>query len=120
MSKTDGGHEFVAQMHQTVERAVLDEIRKGSWLTIDYKSRVQIDLPTLRSIYEGVDMERVKAVVRERLESMIADKILNAMATEIATDVKQILSQRELREDVRAIIRDKIREADAMLREGDR
>lgn len=102
-------NEFAEQVHGAVEAAIVAFLRKGDWFVVDYARRVQVDASFLRDAFAAVDMARVKALVRERVEDRIADMIFNAMATEIATDVKQVMSNKELREDVRAIVREKIR-----------
>lgn len=50
-------------------------------------------------------MRRFAKLVMEELERKAADSILNAMAQELATDVKQVLSNKELREEVRSFVR---------------
>lgn len=108
---------FTTELHQAIERCVLDFIRKGDWLTLDYQRRIQVDPQKLREIYDAIDFERVKALCVQRAEERIADAYMNAMATEIATDTKQILSNRELREDIRAILRKKMRTAAGAVQE---
>lgn len=107
MAETDS---FEGRVHRALEDSIVKMVRDGNWITADYASRVKIDAATLRGFYAAVDMERVKARVVERVEDHIADKILNSLATETATDIKQILSNKELREDVRAVLRSKIRD----------
>ncbi len=65
----------------------------------------------LREVYQSVDMVRVGEILKVKIEQKVADAILNNLATEVATDVKKIMSNTELREDCRAVIRDKIRQA---------
>lgn len=103
--------EFGERVRAAVEESVVRLLARGEWIQPDYSTRIKLDLSTIRSVYDAVDMERVKARVIETVEVHIADKIFNAMATEIGTDVKQILSNTELREDMRSIIRAKIRES---------
>jgi uncharacterized membrane protein YheB (UPF0754 family) len=84
-------------------------IRSGDWLKLDYSAKLPIDTAFLRRIQNSVNLDNVLAKLTDQIESRIAEAIFNAMATEIATDVKKILSNMELREDVRAILRAKIR-----------
>ena len=91
--------------------ALVAIIKKGEWLTISYQERVPVDMSLLRRCYAAVDMNRVRDLVTADLERRIADHILNALATEIGNDVKTILSNRELREDIRGVVRQKIRES---------
>lgn len=102
---------FEQRMTEAVQDALVKLVRDGSFIQPQYQNRITIDPQILREIHNSVSLERVKARVQEGVETRMADAILNAMATEFANDVKQILSQRELREDVRAVIRDRIRQA---------
>ena len=96
---------------QAAQHAVIDFIRKGEWMKMDYNARVNIDSAWLREMHSRVSMDRVMALVADHVEQRIADGIMNGMAMEIATDVKSIMCNKELREDIRATIREKIREA---------
>lgn len=104
---------FTTDLQQAIEASLLSLVRKGDWLVLDYQRRVQVPVERLREIYEAINFDRVKALCIERAEERIADAYMNTMATEIATDVKHILSNRELREDLRSIIRAKIKAAAA-------
>jgi hypothetical protein len=98
------------QLAQRVMETILAEVGKGNWLRLPHGG-VEFPAATLREIYARIDMEKVKAQVVEQLEEMLATKIIHAMATELATDVKKILSNNELREDLRSQLRSKIRAA---------
>lgn len=102
--------EFKEKINEAVEQSVIATVRKGDWLRIDYTDRMVVPSADLRAVYAGLDMGRVMAEVRAQVEQHIADSIMNAMATEVATDVKKILSNQELREDIRAVVRSKLRE----------
>jgi hypothetical protein len=108
---------FTSRLVDQIERSVLKKIGSGEWLQIDYKDRISIDVELLKDVYASLDMGRVKSILTDKLHNHIADKILNSIAAEIATDVKQILSQKELREDVRATLREKVREVVGALEE---
>lgn len=101
------------RMREAMEQSLIDVIRKGDWLAMDYSNRVRLDATLVRDVYTRVDKAKVIDAVLARAEQHMADSIFSAMATEITTDVKQILSNRELREDVRAILRERIRAAAA-------
>lgn len=101
---------FQDKLTQAVEQSVIATVSKAEWLRIDYQDRMQVPSADLRKVYEALDMQRVIDGVRARVEQHVIDSIMNAMATEVASDVKQILSNKELREDIRAVVRDKLRE----------
>lgn len=98
-------------MQKTVQHAVLDFVRKGEWMKMDYSAKINVDSAWLREMHSRVNMDNVMKIVAGSVEQRIADGIMNSMATEIATDVKSIMCNKELREDIRAMIRAKIREA---------
>lgn len=99
------------QMLEALQASVIKQIHQGDWLSsVRYQDKLPITQAHLRAIYERIDWTRVEALVLDGLEQKIADKILHSMATEVATDVKQIMSNTELREDLRATLRTKMRE----------
>lgn len=102
--------EFKEKIQQAVEDSVIQTVRKADWLRIDYSDRVVLPIADLRSMYNGLDMSKVMNGVKDRVEQHMIDSIMNSLATEVATDIKKILSNQELREDIRAIVRSKLRE----------
>lgn len=103
------------KLQQAVNDAVIAHLRKGEWISVDYRTRIPMDVSFLRGIFDRLDMAEVVTRVRDRVTDHVADKIFNAMATEVANDVKQILSNQELREDIRGLIRSRIREVQSTL-----
>ncbi len=100
---------FDEQLQQAMQDSLLKLIRSGEWCKLDYSAKVPLDAAFIRRLQASVDMEKVLTRVAEHVEGRIADAIFNAMATEINSDVKKILSNTELREDIRAVVREKIR-----------
>ena len=103
--------DFEKHVLSAVENAIVNHLEKGSWIDWQNRERIRIDPAILRVAYDSVDMGRVLARVRDGIEVHIADKILASMATEIATDVKQIMGNKELREDLRSHLRSHMRQA---------
>lgn len=96
---------FEQQLTEAVQQSVLKMVRNGDLVLPEYSARAKIPPAKVQELYDAVDWGRVREKVLAEIESAVADKILNAMATEMATDVKQILSNKELREEVRGFIR---------------
>jgi hypothetical protein len=109
---------FEQMMQNAMQHTLIDFLRKGDWLTIDYGNRIKLEAAFLRDVMQQIDMQAVIARVKEQLEQKIADQIMNSMQQEVANDVKSIMSNRELREDIRSVIRQKIRDCSASLQEG--
>lgn len=112
-----GEESFDSIMLNSLQQSIIDMIRKGEWIKVEYGTRIPIDTRVLREVYNRVDMERVMQLVKESVEQKMADSIINSMAQEVANDVKSIMSNRELREDLRATLRQKIRSAETALKE---
>ena len=104
---------FDELMAEAVRHTIIDFIRKGDWLKMDYNAKLQLDAAWLRQMHSRVSMDRVMEIVKDRVEQRIADGIMNGMAQEVANDCKHIMCNKELREDIRAVIRAKIREVES-------
>ncbi len=101
--------DFERDIQQAVQSAIVKTLASGDWLTVHWKDRFGVSPERLREVYNSVDMDKVTAIIKEKIEKRIADSLFNALATEIATDVKKIMCNTELREDCRAVIRTKLR-----------
>ena len=64
----------------------------------------------MQKLYQRINMETVLEIAINKLEEKLADKIIVALSTEFTNDIKQIMSNRELREELRAVIRQKLKE----------
>lgn len=104
---------FDETLQQAIQHTVIDFIRKGEWMKLDHNAKINIDSAWLRKMHSMVDMDTVMKLVATQVEQRICDGIINSMTTEIATDIKSIMSNKELREDLRSVIRTKIREVKA-------
>jgi hypothetical protein len=102
---------FAEQVQQAAEESIVKMLKSGEWLRVGYGDRMTVTPGQLREVYQAVDMSRVGEILKVKIEQKVADAIFNNLATEVATDVKKIMSNSELREDCRAVIRDKIRQA---------
>ena len=101
--------DFDKQLQEAVQQSVLKMVRNGDLVLPEYAARAKIPPAKVQELYDAVDWGRVRALVLAEIESAVADKILNAMAAEMATDIKQVLSNKELREEVRGFIRAGVR-----------
>ena len=107
--------DFELAVKTAAERAVLKIVAEGSWIAPDYANRFKIPADMMAEIWKMVDVEKLKQNMAVRLESELAERIINNMAAEISTDVKQILSVKERREALRHIAREHM---DAIMRAG--
>lgn len=98
--------EFESAIAKAAQVAVMKIITEGSWIQPDYTNRFKLPPEVLQQVWAMVDIEGIKKNMAERIESELADRIVNHMATELATDIKQLLSVRERREAIRQVARD--------------
>lgn len=97
---------FDEKVKLAAEQAVLAFISTGGWLLPNYESRLKIPAEWIADCWNLVDSTKLKAKIAERLESELADRMVNHMAAELSTDIKQILSVKERREMLRGLVRD--------------
>lgn len=97
---------FEQQMMSAVQKAVLGRLENGDWLMPSYESRVKIPAKLIQEAWEMVDVEGIKKSLAARLQNELADRLVNHMAAEIATDIKQLLGDKETRERIRAVCRE--------------
>ena len=100
---------FEQKMVNVIQENVIKDISKQDLVKIEYGDRFTIPPSFLKDIYKSLDMEKIKLKLIENLENEMADKIANKLLTEYSNDIKQIMSNRELREDLRHYAREKIR-----------
>lgn len=62
-------------------------------------------------VYQNVDMNKVKKLLTERIEEIIAQQIINSMMTEIKNDVKKIVATKQIREDMQYYLRKQMEQA---------
>ena len=99
----------VVDIVQAATNSVANFFKTDKWFNHSCRDRVKLPESLIREVYESIDMEQVKSQLKGKLESRMADAIFNSLATEIANDTKKVMSNNELREDCRAVIRQKIR-----------
>ena len=107
--------DFDLRVKEAAEYAVLQFIGSGGWLLPNYESRLKIPAEWIADCWRLVDADRLKEQIAARLESELADRMVNHMAAELATDIKQILSVQERREMLRGLAREHM---DAVMQAG--
>jgi hypothetical protein len=107
--------DFEQAVKTSAEKAVLKFVQDGQWLMPNYESRLKVPAEWIADCWRLVDSQKLKQQIAARLESELADRMVNHMAAELATDIKQILSVKERREMLRGIARDHM---DAVMKAG--
>jgi len=98
--------DFETAIKHAAEKSVLKIISEGQWVQPDYGNRVQLPKTFMEDIWKLVDHEKIKKAMVARIEQEMAERIVNHLAAELATDIKQLLSNSERREALRAVARE--------------
>lgn len=107
--------DFEMQVKAAAEKAMLQFVVGGGWLLPNYEARLKVPAEWVAECWKLIDADKVRAQVAARLESELAERMVNHMAAELATDIKQILSVKERREMLRGLARDHM---DAVMKAG--
>jgi hypothetical protein len=98
---------FEESVKLAAERAVLKFIGDPStWLLPNYEGRMKVPPSWIAECWKLVDAQKVQRQVADLIEQELAQRIVNSIAAELATDIKQILSIQERRETIRAVARE--------------
>lgn len=100
--------DFETAVKHAAEKSVLKIISEGGWVQPEYSSRFHLPKEFMADIWKLVDHEKIKAAMVVRIEQELADRIINQLAAEMSTDIKQLLSNGERREALRAVARENL------------
>lgn len=93
----------------SAEKAVLKLISDGNWIDSYSVGKIKLPAEFMADIWKLVDIDKVKERFAQRVEIELADRLVNSIATEMSTDIKQLLSVSERREAIRALARENIK-----------
>jgi hypothetical protein len=87
-----------------VEVAIVKAIQNGDFFKTDYQSRIDLT-PELVKTYKAIDYDKIYAKMGELLEEEIARKIVNKIITEMSVDIKKLMANATVRDDLRFFMR---------------
>lgn len=100
---------FEQVLVDTIQKKVIKDVSNQTLIDVSYNDRYKVPSSFLNEIYKSLDIDKIRTRLIERLENEMADKVANKLITEYSNDIKQIMGNRELREDLRHYARNKIR-----------
>lgn len=103
------------RIEQAIEERVLSSIRNGC--VIQMPSNLIDGTPYVEKAFKAIDMNKVMEEVTERLQHELAEKIVNKVVTEMGTDIKELMSHAEIRDDFRYMLRKNTEEILSKLKE---
>ena len=99
---------FESDLMNSVKCSMVKQISNAEFVKILYNDRVHLPDNFLEEAWGLVDKEALLVKLGARLETELVDRLVNHMASELATDIKQVLSVKERREAIRSVVRDNI------------
>lgn len=100
--------DFGQQLIDAAFKGALKVFSDGAFVLPEYSNRLKVDGAFMAAVWQMVDKEKLKEQLARRIEQELADRLINHMAAEMATDIKSILSVQERREALRAVARQHI------------
>lgn len=92
------------RIQQAVEDALIKMIRNGDAFKIDYNDKVNCGAE-FKKAYAAIDFNKVHARITELLEEELAQKIVHKIITEMGTNIKNLMSNATVRDDLRFLLR---------------
>ena len=87
-----------------MEEGIIKAIRSGDPFNIPYGAKVDVSAQVTQA-YKNINFTRLQARITEHLEEELARKIVNKVVTEMGTDIKKLMSNNEIRDDFRYLLR---------------
>jgi cobalamin biosynthesis protein CbiD len=100
--------DFMNKLQERIFQNILN--RADDLIKIDYYHRPLLPNDIIREAWEKVDKDKLIQEIAKNIEKRMAEKIVNSIAAEISTDIKQVLSVKERREEIRSKAREIIKE----------
>jgi len=94
------------QIKAAAEKSIIRIITEGAWIQPDYTNRLKMPSDLVEGVWKLIDRDTLMLRLKERVEAELADRIVNTIAAEIATDIKQVLGVPERREAIRSLARE--------------
>lgn len=96
---------FEERLINNIENVILNEINKGSFISVGYGHKYTVPDSLIQECYQKVDTDKVKALITEKIEELIAKTVVNSLTTELTNDVKKLMSTKNIREDLQYYLR---------------
>lgn len=101
---------FEQKLIDMVQQKLIKDIQKQELVKVDYGDRISVPKGFIEDVYASLDLEKIRKKLVENLENEMADRIANKMVTEFAGDIKSVLSNKEIREEMRQYVKARITE----------
>ena len=97
--------DFEENLINSIQQSITRQVNSTDFVAIRHDDKIKLPPAFLDKAWAGVDQDYLLAQLTARLESELVDRLVNSIAAEIATDIKQLLSVKERREAIRHLAR---------------
>lgn len=87
-----------------MENGIVKAIAAGDIFKFPYEGKIDLSAE-MRQAYKNIDYPKVYGRITELLEEELAQKVVNKIITEMGTDIKKLMSNNEIREDFKFLMR---------------
>ena len=94
-----------APIQKTVEAILLQEVKNHVYASRDSYTQSYDVRGFINQVWKEIDLEAIRKEVREDIQHIIAQTIVNKMQTEIGNDVKAVMSNTTVRDDFKFMLR---------------
>lgn len=94
-----------APFKKVVTEILLQEVKNHVYSSREDYTKFYDVKGFINSVWEEINLEAIRKEVREEIQHIIAQTIVNKMQTEIGTDVKSVMSNASIRDDFKYMLR---------------
>ena len=94
-----------APFKKAVTEILLAEVRNHVYASRDSYTQSYDVRGFINTVWKEIDLEAIRKEVKEEIQHIIAQTIVNKMQTEIGTDVKAVMSNANIRDDFKYMLR---------------
>ena len=94
-----------APIKKAIEAILLQEVKNHVYASRDSYTQSYDVRGFINQVWKEIDLEAIRKEVREDIQHIIAQTIVNKMQTEIGTDVKAVMSNTTVRDDFKFMLR---------------
>lgn len=95
----------LAPFKKAVTEILLQEVRNHVYASRDSYTKFYDVKGFIEEVWKEIDVQAIKKEVKEEIQHTIAQTIVNKMQTEIGTDVKAVMSNANVRDDFKYMMR---------------
>lgn len=94
-----------AHFKKAVTDILLQEVKNHVYASRDSYTQAYDVWGFINQVWKEIDLEAIRKEVKEEIQHIIAQTIVNKMQTEIGTDVKTVMSNASIRDDFKYMLR---------------